>query len=214
MAGEVVPRRVDFDEAVELANWLGINIDLAFVCATCDRLLVTDKEDLVLVRALTTAAFVAYARCFKGNEGVRVGLDETDLAGMGDVLGLHRYVVDMRDKHIAHSVSPFEQVVIGVAELEDQKTAVTHLAVQWGGLLSQNIREFKKMATFLIKAVATRIDDAHAKVHTKFRTLTPEQVLALPPAEFKAPDPSEVAQARDGLKRRRLRRGNQPPTST
>jgi len=113
--GGVRPRRIDFPEAIELANWAGIRLDLKFVCDACDRLIHTDQSDDILRRALFVAALVAYARCFKGNEGVRIGLKENDLESMGEnkVLAFHQFFITLRDKHIAHSVNDFEQAVIG-----------------------------------------------------------------------------------------------------
>lgn len=204
---EIIPRRVDFDEAIELANWAGIRQDLEFVCDACDRLLDTDKGDSVLCRALFDSALGAYARCFKGNEGVRVGLEENDLEGMGEknVLGLHQFFITLRDKHIAHSVNPFEQAVVGVAELGD-KLAVVNLTQHMIGVPDKTIGELKEMAEYLINVATEKTVIADSIIRYRYGGLSKDQVQALPPMGIKAPGPDVVGRAREGPKRRQRRK--------
>jgi len=211
----VRPRRIDCDEAIELSSWAGICLDLQYVCDVCDRLLNTDKEDSVLRRALFVAALVAYARCFKGNEGVRLGLDETDLEGMGEgnVLGLHRFFIDVRNKHIAHSINPLEQVDVGVADFGEGPFVVC--ATQYAiGLPDQSIKDLNRMSEFLIKAANDRsITPDHILIF-RYGGLTSDEILALPTIKMNPLSPTEVSQAREGLTRRQRMRGNRPPSGT
>src|SRR5687768_8341398 len=96
-------------------TWL-VRYDLQGVVDCCDRLLSITRnqsDDYTLLEALSSAALVKYVRCFGG--GKRTGLREKDISDIeGDPLGVHRYFKDLRDKHIAHSVSPLEQVKVGV----------------------------------------------------------------------------------------------------
>ena len=206
----VIPRRVDFDEAFEMANWAGILMDLQFVCDACDRLLDADQSDAVYDRAMFVAVLIAYARCFKGNEGVRVGLDEHDLEGMGEknVPTVHRFFIDLRDKHIAHSVSAFKQAVVGVADLGGRLVAVdvtSHMI----GVPPQSLADIKEIAKYLMKVTKKRFDDASDRVIAKYADLDEDEARALPLIELKAPRPGQVSQAREGIKRRRRSRGDQ-----
>ena len=59
------------------------------------------------------AALISYTRCFSA--GKRLGLSEDIFKNdklEGDPLGCHHYFKNLRDKHIAHSVNPFEQIVV------------------------------------------------------------------------------------------------------
>ena len=208
MEGRIIPRRVDFDAAIELTNWRGILVDLEFVRDACDRLLRTDESDPVLRRALFDAALVAYARCFEGNEGVRVGLDESDLEGMGEgkLLAFHRFFIQIREKHIAHSVNEFEYGVIGVVDQDGQITLVDYNEYMIG-LPDKSIAEFKEVAEYLIIIVSQKRNDAGDRVEAKYKSLTPDQVAALPTMKIEERTPSEVSQSREGLKRRQRRRG-------
>ena len=190
MEDRFLARRIDCDETVELSSWAGIRLDLRYVCEACDRLLDTDGADEVLRRSLFVGALVAYARCFKGNEGVRLGLDETELEGMGEnnVLDMHRFLIAVRDKHIAHSVNSFEGVDVGVGDFGDGPVVV-YATQHMIGVPAQSIADLKEMAEFLIKIVDKRSHNANAIVLYRYGGLTSEQILALPPITMKPPNP-------------------------
>lgn len=58
--------------------------------------------------AIGSAAVIAYARCFSG--GKRYSLPKsTLLKAPSELRDFHGYVLDVRDKHIAHSVNVFEE---------------------------------------------------------------------------------------------------------
>jgi hypothetical protein len=103
--------------AKALADLGAVVQDLKFVmrcCAKLIRAMDEDPQDDVLMQALFTAAVITYARCF--NTGKRGGLNDSDLTKLGfegDPRGFHRQVMDMRSKHVAHSVNPFEMISVG-----------------------------------------------------------------------------------------------------
>ncbi len=107
---------VDFAEARTLADLEGLKQDLIAVAETCNRLadlLKIDSKDHILVEALWTSALIRYVRCFA--EGKRYGLRESIFDGLnGDPIGTHRLFIDVRNKHIAHSVNPLEQTHVGL----------------------------------------------------------------------------------------------------
>ncbi len=104
--------------------------DLEQVIAYCDRMIeryagphlkktpfdivgFTTPLDFIEWEALSTAACISYARCF--SSGVRQSLD-SDLLNTADVelKKLHNFVLNFRDKHIAHSVNSFEENLVTV----------------------------------------------------------------------------------------------------
>ena len=92
-------------------------LDLRSVIELCRRL---DAElakpesdhDNLLVEAMWTAALVKYIRCF--TSGKRTELDSSVFDGMDGAHDTHQYFKNMRDKHVAHSVNPFEGVGVRV----------------------------------------------------------------------------------------------------
>lgn len=108
--------KVDFEEARVLADLGAIVQDLGAVMQTCSRLkelLRDESKDHILIEALWTSALIRYARCFA--ESKRFGLSESVFDDLqGDPLGAHQFYMDLRNKHIAHSVNPFEQMEVGL----------------------------------------------------------------------------------------------------
>jgi hypothetical protein len=86
-----------------LADLSSIAHDLEFVASACDRLWqIWPQNDSLLKRALSSAAAVAYDRCFA--TGRRHRLTEEDVGALGrELLAVHRRVVGDRDKHVAHT---------------------------------------------------------------------------------------------------------------
>ena len=104
--------RVDFAEAGHLADLLSIHQDHSFTIGASTRLLEAINEmpgDSVLIQSLWTAALISYIRCFAS--GKRYGLSEEILSRLeGAPIDVHRFYKHLRDKHIAHSVNPFEEI--------------------------------------------------------------------------------------------------------
>ena len=73
-----------------------------------------DLKDSTVLSGLFIAILITYARCFTSGKREILQPEEIYNGLKGDPLGLHRYLIDMRNKHIAHSVNSFEQIQIGV----------------------------------------------------------------------------------------------------
>jgi len=136
---------VDYPEARKLADVHSILQELKSVMETCMRLrelLKEDPKDWLLMESLWTAALLRYSRCFAS--GKRHGLSEDIYKDLpGDAVGVHQLYENLRNKHIAHSVNPFEQVKVGL-------------------ILSPEKSQEKKVmdvSPFLMKLVATTDDD-------------------------------------------------------
>ncbi len=103
-------------EVRRLASLEGAEIDMCAVVDVCIRLeALSDisKSDVVLWEALSSAVVVRYGRCF--NKGVRVSLPHNViLAASTEMETTHAFVSFLRDKHVAHSVNPFEENDVAV----------------------------------------------------------------------------------------------------
>ncbi len=113
-------REVGGPVAQELADIGGELMDIVFAHSAVQELLDGWPRDASLgpestsARALWMAAIVSYVRCFRG--GIRTSGTATTL--IGRLRGLdqssHEYFLDLRDKHVAHSVNAFEQATVFV----------------------------------------------------------------------------------------------------
>src|SRR4051812_36912397 len=100
--------------AARLADLVSIHADLLFISGCCERLMAQlalpeESRDFVLIQALWSAALVSYRRCF--SDGKRGGLTNADVRALGlagEPIEVHQFLHQLRNKHVAHSVNPFE----------------------------------------------------------------------------------------------------------
>jgi hypothetical protein len=110
---------VNYKEAQALRDIHSILRDIEMLIESLNTLKFSpqnDKEENAQTRAiqqaLWTTSLIAYVRCF--TTGKRFGLGEDIFDGKENAVKMHRYFKNMRDKHIAHSVNPFEQTKVGL----------------------------------------------------------------------------------------------------
>ena len=108
--------KVDFPDAQKLADLATIIQDLRAIMQTCSRLkglLDENSKDSILIESLWVSALIKYARCFAS--GKRFGLSKDIYQKLqGEPIKAHQFYIDLRNKHIAHSVNPFEQMEVGL----------------------------------------------------------------------------------------------------
>ena len=198
--------KVEFEEARELADYASIFQDLAFVLDVLDRLhgLLGEKEpDAVVVQAYWTAALVGYVRCF--STGRRVGLSESIFEGIQgaeqSAVEVHRHFKAMRDKNIAHSVNPFEQVEVGVVltppdapvrKIDGVATlAMRHISSTPEGV--ESLQELARIARRKTGQECQRLQQASLEVAG---TLDLDELYETVTIRTTAPAPEEVSQPR------------------
>jgi len=191
--------KVDCKEAKILADLTLIFQDLTFVVNVLKclkQLLRENSKDRILVESFWTAALISYIRCF--STGKRFGLSENIFKNKklkGDPVGCHRYYKNLRDKHIAHSVNPFEQVAVDIelSSPNNPKKEVLGVAVLSQTLICSDINgvetllrlalivkeEIRKRAkeyeTKVLKiAKDTPIDSLYSKARSRIVTPGPE----------------------------------------
>lgn len=156
--------------AREVADLLAMQLDLTFVCEACDLLLNLPTNDPglepLLTRALWSSALIAYARCFA--TGKRLGLDENDVRRVprGDeAVEFHRKMLNLRNKHIAHSVNPLEFIKIGVMVgtlSRDDEEGVTGLVTLFGSdwrVHPTTADSLRRLSAALLGVVVDRIEE-------------------------------------------------------
>jgi len=164
--------------------------DLIAVVETCSRLaelLKIDSKDHIAVEALWTSALIRYARCFA--DGKRYGLEESVFNGLtGDPIGTHRVFIDIRNKHIAHSVNPLEQTHVGlVLERPERGKRVIGVAALAFRQIAGDIRllpQLGALANILAERVATLAKEFEEKVLKIGRNLPIEDLYARAKADL------------------------------
>jgi hypothetical protein len=163
--------KLEFAEAKALAEAAAILQDLRFVVQATKKLsalLKTGEPDQVILRSLFTAALVAYVRCFSsGKRGVLTSEIFAPLPG--EPIACHNQYKDTRDKHIAHSVNPFEEMMVGavVSPPESGVREVEGVACLTATLVTYDVdgvEQLGGLASFAEKHVASVCKDLERKV--------------------------------------------------
>jgi hypothetical protein len=137
-----------------------------------------------------------YARPFK--DGVRqLKLDSKIFDGIEGAPESHGYFINQRDKLIAHSVNPFENVYVGV--IVDKNGDIVGTGELAGKLVAtskegfQDLNQLAKIATDYLKE---EIDQSKKKLLEEASKLTKEQLLSLEIVKFTVPGTDAAAKGR------------------
>lgn len=192
------------EKAKLLADIAGIHEDLKFTVQICERLYkldATEEKDVLLKEALWAAALISYARCFA--EGKRYGLSEDTLQAAGDkAFEIHRHFVNLRNKHIAHSVNPFEQIEVGLVLSEPNKEDRHIESVVTFGLrlISMNkpaVQGLLTLAATLLDEIKRQATELKNEVYEEAKKIPVDELYKYPPLRIKAPHAGDTNKVRE-----------------
>jgi len=155
-------------EARILAEAVSIEADLGFTIDALGQWLEVidagpDSHSAVIhARALWSAAVVAYARAFGGR--LRAGgaplVSRQLLVGAGEgATEFHDWVLGLRNKHVAHSVNPYEQTSVGIVLSGDQPPLVVGIAYLQSmhvGPDRNGVEQFRRLTGWVLETVRAR----------------------------------------------------------
>jgi hypothetical protein len=194
---------VNFKEAKMLADIGAIVQDLRSVMKICSRLkkeLKNQLEDNQLIEDLWTAALIKYVRCFAF--GKRYGLDNSIFDGLnGEPLKVHAIYKDLRDKHIAHSVNPFEQMKVGlILSTEENKNrnveGVATVSMRQITLSIDGVHQLGLLAKVILEKVCKIAKQYEQKVIEVGRKHSIEDLYKRPRLRLTAPGPNDTNKPR------------------
>ena len=189
---------VNFDEAKVLADLGAIVQELDSIMKMCLRLkklLEEESKDSLLIESLWTTALIKYARCF--NTGKRFGLDESILNGLkGEAHKAHKFYLDMRDKHIAHSVNPFEQTQVSLVlspkdSHEKKVVGVAILSIRHMVSDVQGVHQLGLLSKVLLEKVCKIAKQYENKTLEKGKTIPIDDLYKRARPRITAPGPEE-----------------------
>jgi hypothetical protein len=184
-------RRLDGDEATELAALAGVFDDLQYALRCCEHLvgaLSPPDPDTALVEALWTGALVAYARCFSGRTKILADADLAELKLDGDVAGFHRALLRLRDHYASRHANPRETFTVGVAQRTNGTAAgVAVVGAPQPAVDDTTVRQLGRIAYGLSGLVDARMQAAQQKVHLVAQELDAARLTALPLVDVQVP---------------------------
>jgi hypothetical protein len=198
--------RLEDKKARRLADLTGIYMDLSFTIDACKVIMEFPEHEqdttrgLLFREALWTSALISYARCFA--PGKRYGLSEATLATLGeDYLEVHKVFLGLRNKHIAHSVNPFEQVEVGlVLSEEGAKDRMVEAIVVYGIKLAYLNRpaaiDLHNLAATLRNEIGRLANEAEEATLEDARRVQVEELYKKPRLQIRAPHAGETDKPR------------------
>jgi hypothetical protein len=152
-----------------------------------------------LQQALFTAAVVTYSRASNSGKRQNYRVTESMVLEVGgdQALALHKYLKSLRDKHIAHSINPFEKVDFGVIIGPDRAvvgTLVTHIAIT--GWEVNDLRRFQAHVDALRKRVDAELDELQDTALAAARSTSIDEMEGQPRLNFVPHPPEDVDQPR------------------
>ena len=177
-------RRLDGDEAAELAGLAAVFDDLQYALRCCEHLvgvLAQPARDEALAEALWTGALVAYARAFSPRVKVLTEADLAELKLDGDVVGFHKALLRLRDYYASRHVNPRESYTIGVAQkINGSAAGVAVVGAQQAGVDDTTVRQLGRIAYGLSGLVDGRMQTAQQRVHLAAQGMDAARLTQLP----------------------------------
>lgn len=127
------PVKLTGPETHRLADMAGVHTDLRTVAATCAQLgrrlerEHEERRDWLVADAMQSHALIRYGRCFRGGVRTEFLIPQAWIDGLAPELRqAHFDFLDLRDKHIAHSVNDWElNVPVARVRIDQETGAVT-----------------------------------------------------------------------------------------
>ncbi len=195
---------IDFSEAKQLADLLSIMRDLQAVVESCKRvvsLIESKNEDHVQIDALWSMSLIRYVRCFNTGKRYDLKADELFKSQKGDPIGAHQFYWNMRDKHVAHSVNPYEQMNVGLilSPGDSGSKKVVGVSTLHGTYLCPNVDGVKQLGVLAeialqyVRRIAKQHQDSVLEIG---KTLPVDELYSKAQSIFVAPSPDLAEKAR------------------
>jgi hypothetical protein len=195
--------KVEFEEAKLLADLGAINNDLASVIDILTRLckeLENNSSDWTLIDSYFTAALIKYIRCF--STGKRYGLKPENIySDIEGAIAFHTQLKDMRDKHIAHSVNPFEEMAVDIQlnPFETGEKKIIGVSTLCRKLITfelPQIKDFQRLAILAANEVSRLGKEAEQNVLKKAKLIPIEELYAKSRSELITPGYDQSGKSR------------------
>lgn len=143
-------------ETKYLEDLIGIEYDLLKTVEWCNRFDDLENEMFWLVEPLTTSILIFLSRAFGG--GVRSKHANTLLSSLTDEQATkYQHFIDLRNKHIAHSVSEFEENQVKgyyiVEKIENGIYSIGEGSSRVIGLSKNDTRDIRDICVLLLEKI-------------------------------------------------------------
>lgn len=198
---------VDFEEARRYADVVSIANDLRYVLEVLGRLehllAAPGETDGLLAKSYWSSALITYVRCF--STGKRSSLKPDVFDGLSGpthtALEVHNHFKDMRDKHVAHSVNPYEQTSVALMLAPEgsgkrQVEGVGVLTMQHVSATTEGVLSLTELAKVALRFVLAEGEQLQAEVLRIGESLDVEELYKNERMKLVVPPPEEAGKPR------------------
>ncbi len=199
------PRRINIPEARRYADLRSVWGDLDIAIACLNRLIAIREspqkdEDGVLEHSYWSTALVHYMRCFtKGHRQTGLSSDLVEQK-LPKYAALHRWLRNMRNKHMAHDENPYQQFVgsVVIRQSPDGRTLVSpNVAARWVIAVDRDrALAMKELFQEVGKIVDQRLAEAQLEFTRAVARLPLSEIEALPAVELFEPTIDDAGRGR------------------
>ena len=178
--GDLFSIMLELDSVMKICRFLIKNVD-------------NNKVDPLIKESMWTTAVIKYSRCFKS--GKRFGLKKDVFSGLlGEPYKTHKFFMDMRDKHIAHSVNPYEQVNVGLF-VDEKKKKIIGVGCLHGRLIissKDGVTQLGMLAKHIIIKLKERFEEIGKELEVFNSSIPVEEILKRPRQNFVVACPDQA----------------------
>jgi hypothetical protein len=202
---EGAPRRINIPEARRYADLRSVWADLDIAIACLNRLIAIREspqkdEDGVLEHCYWITAMVHYMRCFtKGHR--KTGLSSDLVARkLPNHASLHRWLRNMRNKHLAHDENPYQQFIgsVVIRHSPDGRVLVSpNVAARWViAVDGERARMMKELFQEVGKIVDLSLAEAQLEFTRAVARLSISEIQTLPEVDLPEPTTDDAGHGR------------------
>lgn len=157
---------------------------------------IVESEMDFLSRMYFENALITYARPFAS--GVRTRLQAKDIFSTSDgALDYHVYLVEQRNKLVAHSVNPFEETKVGVLVSSDGiLMGIGNLSGRLVAFTKRDYQQFNRLANAALEFINTKLKQLEQDVLEEASKLSSKDLMKLETVKFEAPGPRSVSKSK------------------
>jgi len=191
-------KKYDGDLALHLRDVVSVEKDLLETKSFLEYLLTTFPDNdtfLPYHSALWNASLISFFKCF--STGVRKYSIKKEIFCdlKREKINFYNHLKEIRDKHIAHSVSSLDEVMVGVMlhPRTHKFLGITDMSIRHVMMPKEGVESFLSLVNLAVKHVEQDYQKAQTDLENEISSISPEIMKAWEDFEYEVPEPEKAA---------------------
>jgi len=185
----------------QLADMILHHADLRFAKECLEAMSSPAATSPLVSEALWRSVIVHYCKCFGEHGSTRARLPYSKFLPAGLPRDIHKYFMDLRNKHLVHDVNSWTQAtpmaVVGPAGKAGKIEEVVCTKITGETRNTTNIRNLESLIGAALPWVESRVDDLCTRIKAELEGQSYNTLLAQPePEPYYAPKAEDISKSR------------------